>query len=43
VKQERKPFQRTVATPRIDPDFDNWMEAWTPRSVQERQRMRPDA
>jgi hypothetical protein len=35
-KKPRKPFQRTVAVPRIDPDFECWLESWIPRSIAER-------
>lgn len=38
-RRRTKPFQRTIATPRIDPDFESWntwVDEWTPHSVQER-------
>lgn len=41
--KRRKPFGYTLPSPRLDPEFDAWMEEWRPRSVQERQRMLPDA
>lgn len=39
MTKRSKPFQRTIATPRIDPDFETWMDAFTPRSIAERQRI----
>lgn len=39
--KQRPRFGYTLPAPRLDPDFDSWMEEWRPRSVQERQRMRP--
>lgn len=38
-KKPAKPFQRTVATQRLDPDFESWLESWTPRSVAERRQL----
>jgi hypothetical protein len=43
VKKVPKRLGYTPPTPRLDPDFDSWVEAWTPRSVSERQRLQPDA
>lgn len=43
ARTPRNPFQRTVSVPRIDPDFDSWMDAWMPRTIQERARRQADA
>lgn len=42
-QQHRKPFGYTLPAPRLDPDFDSWMEEWRPRSVQERAKAQPHA